>query len=175
MAGSWRIVAGTLVLFSITVASADAFHGRSGSWPSASARPSYYLAAPVYYYYYCPMPAIVVPVPDAIPRYANPTPAPPSSTGEPPLGANDPRAPKIITRSAGANLAAAKDRCRVGFWNLAGRDVMVTIEGKAWSLPKNQVLTFDLERHFTWQVAGQTQQVERVPGNVGAHEVIIRE
>jgi hypothetical protein len=52
---------------------------------------------------------------------------------------------------------------------------MVTIEGKSWSLPKNQVLTFDMDREFTWQIAGHPQHVERIAAGKMAHEVIIRE
>ncbi len=126
------------------------------------------------YYYYCPPTAMITPVPDAYPKYAKPTPAPPSSV-EPPIGSKDPRAPKIMARSIGAGDTASKERCRVGFWNLTGRDVNVTIEGKAWPLPKNQALTFDIERQFTWHVAGRTPRIERVPAGQAAFEVIIRE
>jgi len=172
MAGTWRISLGTIVLVLTLASNVDAFNGRFGLWPSASRNTSYY-SAPVYYYY-CPPDVRVVPVPDARPGYATPTPAPPS--GEPPLGASDSRLPKITTtRSLDSALSSTKDRCRVGFWNLSGHDVMVTVEGKAWSLPKNQVLRFDIERQFTWQVAGQSQHVERVPDGQGVHEVIIRE
>jgi hypothetical protein len=87
------------------------------------------------------------------------------------LGKSDPRMPKIIARSADG----VKDRCRVGFWNLSGRDVKVTIEGKAYSLPRNQSLTFDMDRQFTWQTAGKTAQIQRVPAGQSTYEVLIRE
>jgi hypothetical protein len=140
---------------------------------AAPSRATYYMAMPATYYYCWPVlpAATVLPVPDAYPKYAAPTAAPPSPTSEPPLGTGDSRLPKIITKSP----EAAKNRCRVGFWNLSGREVAVTIEGKGYSLPRNQVLTFDMDRQFTWQVAGKTPQIQRVPEGQAAFEVLIRE
>ena len=169
MAGNWRFALVALTMISFGVPAVHAFNGRFGMFTSPS-RTSSYMAIPAVNYYCVPTPT-VMPVPDAYPKYATPTPAPPSSTSEPPLGANDPRMPKIVVKSADAK----KDRCRVGFWNLAGRDLSVTIEGKAYSLPKNQVLTFDMDRQFTWQVAGKTPQIQRVPDSQPAYEVLIRE
>ncbi len=181
MARARRISLGVLAVFSLLASSAEAFHGRFGGWSAApyqSAYYSYYYAPPVSYYYHCApwyAPATVVPVPDARPYYAAPTPAPPSGI-EPPTGAGDPRMPKITTtRSLGASVESSKQSCRVGFWNLAGHDVTLTIEGKTWSLPKNQVLTFTIDRQFTWQSSGQPQHVERVPEGQASYEVLVRE
>jgi hypothetical protein len=173
MAGISRIALLALLLGTIAVSTADAFGGRMSMFSSASRATTSYMAIPMTYYYHCwPAPtATVLPVPDAYPRYAAPTPAPPSPTKEPPIGGTDPRMPKIIARTP----ESAKERCRVGFWNLSGRDMSVTIEGKAWSLAKNQVLTFDMERQFTWQIAGKTPQMQRVPEGLASFEVLIRE
>jgi hypothetical protein len=171
MAGSWRLLATAVVITTLVASTADAFGFRFGLG-AGSMRSSSYSAAPIYYYY-CPPGPTIVPVPDAHPKLAIPTPAPPSGTVEPSLGSTDPRLPKIITRSADAELA--KDRCRVGFWNLTGRDVVVTIEGKTMPLAKNQALRFDLNRQFSWQMAGRSQIVERVPVGENVYEVIIRE
>jgi hypothetical protein len=149
---------------------------------------SYYYVVP--YYYYCPPPPMVIAVPDARPGYAIPTPAPPSPlspTAEPPLqkgptkAVNDPCLPVIVTSRAfgGSQVPGAapltKDRCRVGFWNLSGRDVTLVIDGKAWQLFKDRAVTLDLDRHFAWQIQGGTQRVERLPEGLAAHEVLIRE
>lgn len=163
---TWRIALLAL-LFGALVSSADAFGGRFGMFSSASRAPGAMVAPATYHYYCWPAPAMVIPVPDAYPKYAAQTPAP---TGEPPMGA-EPRLPKIIARSP----ETAKGRVRVGFWNLSGRDVSLTIEGKAWNLSKNQVLTFDMDRQFTWQAAGKTAQIQRVPEGQSAFEVLIRE
>ena len=193
MAGFGRSLFSVLVAWFLLTSSADAFNGRFGMGRAPSASSSYaaipatYLAIP---YYYCPPTPTVIPVPDARPGYANPVPAPPSTTGEPPLQKgvmppaktlNDPRMPVIVTSHAqsGALSAAAspipKDRCRVGFWNLSGRDVTLVIDGKAMSLAKDRAVTLDLERQFAWQVSGRSQHVERVGEGQETHEVVIRE
>ena len=172
MAGSWRI---SLVLASLflIVPSVSAFGGRLGSY-SAPQRVSYYWVAPVYYY--CPTGPIVIPVPDApYMKYANPTAAPPSSTGEPPLQktTSNSAAPVIIATRAPLD-KSGPDRCRVGFWNLTGRDVTLTVDGKSSTLPRNRSVTMDLAHEFTWQIEDDTQHVERLSAAQAAHEVVIR-
>jgi len=184
MAGAWRLSFCVVTVSMLAASSANAFGSRVGPWRSP-ATVSYYYVVP--YYYYCPPLPIVIPVPDARPSYAIPTPAPPSTTGEPPLqigpakAVNDPRLPEIVTSHAlgGGQLPGAaplpKNRCRVGFWNLSGRDVTLVIDGKARQLSKNQAVTLDLDRQFAWQIQGRTQRVERVPEGLAAHEVLVRE
>lgn len=165
----------SLGLTLILASTASAFGGR-GWWRAPVATAHYYVIP------YCP-PAVhaipVTPVPAAPPRsiYAVPTPAPPSQTIEPP-----PITPKmppvkelnapIIGTQTSASLAP--DRCRVGFWNLSGRDVTLTIDGKSWTLQRNRAVTVDLGREFSWQVDQQSRRVERVPAALNAHEVVIR-
>lgn len=182
MVGSSRLVLGVVVSL-IAISNADAFGGRFGWWRSPPAV-SYYYAVP--YPMWCP-PAVpmVVPVPDAAPRWANPVAAPPSQSPEPPLQkpmklTGDPRMPVITASHAlGGNYvpgkAPAGDRCRVGFWNLTGRDVTIHVEGKAVTVAKDKAVTVELDRQFTWQIAGQTQHIERVPDGQASHDVIMRE
>ena len=180
MAGFWRLSlsVGITALFAASIA--HAFNGRLGMSRVATVSQSYVLP---YSYYYCPTSPTVIPVPDARPGQAIPTPAPASSTAEPPLQkkvANDPRMPLIVTSHAiGGNYVPGsslpKDRCRVGFWNLAGREVTLVIEGKAYTLPKDRAVTLDLERQFAWQVAGRSQHVERIAEGQASHEVVIQE
>jgi hypothetical protein len=184
MAGAWRLSLCVVTASMLAASSANAFGSRLGPWRSP-ATVSYYYAVP--YYYYCPPLPMVIPVPDARSGYAIPTPAPPSSTPEPPLqkapakAVTDPRLPVIVVSHAlgGSHVAGAaplpKDCCRVGFWNLSGRDVTLVINGKAWNLSKNRAVTLDLDRQFAWQIQGGTQHVERVPQGQSAHEVLIRE
>jgi len=175
MAGSWRLPLCVLAITLLAASTASSFHGRFGMMRPPTV--SNYYAVPIY----CPPGPTVIPVPDA-PRmpYAKPTAAPPSSTGEPPLAApkasNDPRKPVIATSHAqGTSKAPAKDRCRVGFWNLSGHEVTVTIDGRTITLAKDRAATFDLEREFTWQVSGRPQNVERLPEGQATHEVLIRD
>ncbi len=175
MAGLGRII---LVVVVASIVSVSTAHGFNGRWRQPAPSVSYYYAVP---FYYCPPLPVVIPVPDAKPPLARPTPAPPSATKEPPLQkmtADDPRMPVIVTShaSGGAPVGPiAKDRCRVGFWNLSGRDVTLTIDGKAMKLAKDRAVTLDLDRQFAWQVEGLPQHVERVADGQVTHEVVIRE
>ena len=127
-------------------------------------------------------------MPDPIPAPPSPTPPPrkqPVKDVRPPAPAG-PAAeggtrPAIVTTRALANgyipgaTPLAKDRCRVGFWNVTGRDVTLTVGGKAWPLAKDRSLTLDLERQFTWQIDQEPQHVERIPDVQSTHEVVLRE
>jgi hypothetical protein len=181
MAGAWRLT--LCVVASLLVASSASAGGRVAWWSSPPTVSYYYYEMPMTYWYYCPPVQVqrprVIPVPDALPKSA-----PPSTTNEPPLQkktSNDARMP-VITASHSAdgnyvpgNAPLAKDRCRVGFWNLSGRDVTLMIDGKSWKLAKDRAITVDLERQFAWQVEGQPQHVERVGEGQSAYEVVIRE
>jgi hypothetical protein len=166
MAGSWRLLLCVAVVSLCVTSGASAFGGRS-SRSQAAPSVSYYYAQP--YYYYCPSAPLVIPVPDA-----RPTPAPPSQTKEPPMqkATSDALPPVILATHASP---VGKDRCRVGFWNLTGRDVTLTIDGKARTLPKNQEVTLELASQFAWQIDQQAQHIERVPTGQGVFEVVIRE
>ena len=185
MAGISRMLFCVLLTMSFGASSATAFGGRLFGW-GGSTTTHYYYASPAYGsmpYMYCPPYAspspMVIPVPDA-----RPTPAPPSQTGEPPLqkkASYDPRMPVIVTSHAsGGNYSTgstplAKDRCRIGFWNLTGRDITLTVDGKSWKLAKDRALTLDLPHQFTWQADGRLQHVERIAEGQTSQEIAIRE
>ena len=179
MVGLRRVLC-VVVTLPIAATAADAFGGRLGGGSSTPARPvsySYYVAPVTYWYYYCPPTPMVLPVPATQPTYARPTPAPPSQTPEPPLQKmiSDPRAPVVITTRSPSSMPSDKDRCRVGFWNLTNRDVTLTIDGKAWTVPANRTITLETGRQFTWQIGQKAQHVERVADGLATHEVVIRE
>ncbi|MSQ97083.1 MAG: hypothetical protein EXR98_21370 [Gemmataceae bacterium] len=185
MAGTSRLALGVFASLLLIVSSADAFGGRFGI-----RRSSAYYSVPSTSGFWLdpnclPLPK-VLPVPDAgrTQKFATPTTAPPSPTAEPPLQkktSNDPRMPVITTAHSlpsGFVPGAAplpKERCRVGFWNLSGREVTLTVDGKTWTLTKDRSLTLDLDRQFAWQIAGQALRVERVPEGQAAQEVLIRD
>jgi hypothetical protein len=185
MAGLWRLAFCVIALGLMTATGVQA-GGRVVVWSAPPIVTYYYYAVPtpvwVMPYYSC-APVIVVPrvipVPDA-----RPTAAPPSSTGEPPLlkkTSNDPRAPVIVTSHAiGSNFVPgkaplAKGFCRVGFWNLSGREVTLVIDGKVRTLAKDRSVTLDLDREFSWQIEGRLQHVERVAEGQATLELVIRE
>jgi hypothetical protein len=63
---------------------------------------------------------------------------------------------------------------RVGFWNITGRDVTLSIDGRTRNLAKDRAITVDVERSFTWQVNDGALHTERVPTEQNTFEVIIR-
>lgn len=181
MTGSWRSVLAAGMLVLVFTATTSAF-GRQQSWGSTY--------VPVVEYPYCPIyvPMIrpmVMPIP-----YASPRPAPPSGNApaprkkeppvikpvekEPPLGKPQ-KAPTIIeSRSSGGNYAGSSERCKVGFWNLTGRDVQLKINGETRLLAKDRALTLELDRAFVWQIDQQEPASERVPPNQTFFEVVLR-
>ncbi len=102
----------------------------------------------------------VVPGPPASPVYATPTPAPPSTTAEPPTQAKPRRAPAVHeSRSLSTGSANAvsrgrpeQGRCRAGFWNVTGRDLKLTVNGQQRFLPRDRALTLEVDRQFSWQM-----------------------
>jgi hypothetical protein len=142
-----------------------------------------------------PLPRINVP-----PRqpFATPFPAPPQSgpplpappqpapglpppprrqTTEPPVDAK--RTPTITESRFPGEVApaAAKvpaGRARVGFWNITGRDITLTIDGKARTVSKDRAVTFELGRSFAWQVDDGAPRSEQVPEGQNTLELVIR-
>ncbi len=180
-----RVGFGCLALLVLIVPMASGFGGRFAGGKSVKSV-SYYVPYTYYVelipYYFCPpMAPRIVPVPDV-----KPTTAPPIQTNEPPLKQPQPvkatdtlQAPIIITtQSLGAFTPGAtpipKDRCRVGFWNLSGHDVTLTIDNRTMMLAKDRALTIDLDRQFAWQADQQPQHVERIVDGQSTHEIVIR-
>jgi len=124
-------------------------------------------------------------IPFAPPRPAPPSPEPPTGkTSEPPLGksmslrsADDSkRAPQIVeTRGPAVAPPLGKERCKVGFWNVSGRDIDLVVAGKTHTLQKDRALTLEVDRQFSWQVAGRAAAQERVPEEKAFHEIVLRE
>ena len=94
---------------------------------------------------------------------------------------NPVRGPKITeSRYAGGNLATdkqpapAKELCRVGFWNLTGRDVTLVVDGQTHFLRKDHAVTLDLTRQFAWKMDQGEPRNERVPADRPSHEIVLR-
>lgn len=186
MAGTLRWT-GALVGFLGVASAVQAFGwGRSSASRSAPVAyvPAVYAPAPMMAPWLC-VPSVPTPRVAPLPRtitvapLAAPKSAPPSGkTAEPPL---DPkRAPVIIeSRSFGGAFlpqgpAPSAGRCRVGFWNVTGRDVTLTVNGQARTLSKDRALTVELDRTFGWQIDSGAAHAERVPDEQTSFEVIIR-
>jgi hypothetical protein len=149
----------------------------------AVATVSYY--APAWQVYAVPAPVVCAPgaaVPVTVPAgplYAVPTPAPPSQTVEPPP-AKTGAGPAVTEARAGAVLktvAAAstgKARVQVGFWNVSGRDLTLTIDGQPYALPRNRSITLDLGRQFTWRIDRRAPQSENIAEGNSTLEIVLR-
>jgi hypothetical protein len=113
--------------------------------------------------------------------YAQPRPAP-ASTREPPTDKPAPpgRSPKITESRYAADTAtdkqppASKDHCKVGFWNLTGRDVSLLVDGQSHFLRKDHAMTLDLTRQFAWKMDQGELRSERVPADQRTHEILLR-
>jgi hypothetical protein len=120
-------------------------------------------------------PLVTVPAPFAVP-----TAAPPSSgsqTAEPPLVQGTVKAPKVTESrfQGGTKVVKAEGHCcQVGFWNVSGRGLTLTIDGKKQVLARNQNLTLRLARQFSWQVDQGGVQTEQVPADKNTLEIVIR-
>ena len=160
-------------------------------WSSGYYAPSYY-NGPVYYcvpatpYRVVPLAPTVSDTGARKSPFAQPRSAPAFKTDEPPLDKRDvfKIAPKVTeTRSSkfGGQREKIRDagesspaRYRVGFWNVSGRDISLTVEGTARVLPRNRSITLLVPRDFTWSVDEQAAQSDQVPAGEATHEVIIR-
>lgn len=155
------------------------YHYRIAYWQGYAAPVSY----PVYWVGYAPcQPVMMSAAPRAV--WATPTPAPPSttspSTSEPPLQKPEKKAPTISeSRSHGGNYTVStanmNDVCRVGFWNLSGKDVTIQIGTLVHTVPKDRAVTFEVPRRFSYQMDQQQAQAVEVPGGGTTHEIVIRQ
>ncbi|MBX9679712.1 MAG: hypothetical protein K2X38_13195 [Gemmataceae bacterium] len=188
MVGSFRRFAAVFVVALFASASAHAYCGYAW-YPSAI---PYSYISPIYYstpirsypiysapLWPCPIePTIrVTPLAKETPAPASSAPSPTPTSKEPPLH-NHGKAPTITeSRSVGgayAGVGMVLPRCKVGFWNLTGKEITVRVEGKVQVLPKDRAVTIELDRQFSWQAPGREQTMERVPEDQNAYEVIIR-
>jgi hypothetical protein len=126
-----------------------------------------------------PMPAGVAPMPGRI--YATPTPAPPLGSTTTPPATTPPPAVKESRNYFDAYAVAGREgqpidgqRCRVGFWNNTGRDLVLRIDGKSWTMTTNQGMTLDLRREFVWQVDNREPRQEKVAADQSGMEIVIR-
>ena len=117
--------------------------------------------------------------PLAIPKPAPPSAAPDGQTKEPPLGSAAKKGPTITesrssAASGGGSASAPGAMCKVGFWNLTGRDITLKIDGQTRTLARDRAVTLELARSFVWQADQSEPSREQVPMDEAFHEVIIR-
>ena len=171
-----------------TTSSAHAWWGwrlwGHGYYGSAYYGPAYYSAAyyaPAYYYPVFPVCSTILPVaPPALApdkKLAETVPNP--TTKEPPAGNMLKKGPTVTeARSMARDYARngdGREHCKVGFWNVTGRDVTLKIDGQPRLLPKDRAVTLELGRSFNWQVDQEQAVTEHVPAEQPFHEVILRQ
>ena len=172
-----------------TSSSAHAWWG----WRFWGYGPSYYSPAyygPAYYEYYAPAfsycPSVAVypairPIPKipTVPAKKATETVPVPTTKEPPPSSMLQKGPTVTeSRSTSRDIADGRpgpDHCKVGFWNLTGRDITLRVEGQPRVLAKNRAVTLDLARSFSWQVDQEQATTEQVPAEQRFHEVILRQ
>jgi hypothetical protein len=68
----------------------------------------------------------------------------------------------------------AGERCRVSFWNLAGRPLTVKVDGRSVVLEANRKTTLDLGHHFVWRVDDRDPHAVNVPADESGLEIVVR-
>lgn len=128
--------------------------------------------------------AVYVPgaVAPAGPGLATPRAAPPSS---------EPAAPSTPTKKGpavsesrtsfyGPDLAEAgaarpaAERLPVSFLNLSGRELNLTVDGRAYTLSGGKTLRLGLGRSFVWRVGDREPENERIPDRETGLEIVFR-
>ena len=114
-------------------------------------------------------------------QYAQPVAAPPRTT-EPPLA--DSKKPVVTESHFSADQKAKNktvvsksqkiDYCRVGFWNLTGRQVVLRIDGKGHYVAKNKAITLTVARDFSYQLDGESMESVQVPDEKKTFEIVLR-
>jgi len=119
--------------------------------------------------------SLAVPLP--APPAATPPPAPGSSTPAPP--ANAPKAgvsesAPSTSYYAGPTSPSGNSACTVAFWNYSDRDIILTVDGQRWQLPRAKGITLDVPRAFTWRAGDRGAEQEQVPAGSSGMEIVIR-
>ena len=61
------------------------------------------------------------------------------------------------------------------FWNLAGRDLTLYVEGQAHRLPARQSLKMNLSHDFRWNTENSLPHRQQVPAQESGLEIVLRE
>jgi hypothetical protein len=125
-----------------------------------------------------PPPGVAVPrTPDALPPLSLPPDAPVSPGVKPTEAKSSPLtggpAPRVSVFPA-AGAAPATGLRKVGFYNHTDRDLSLTIEGRAVTLPAKTYLHAHLPASFTWRHGDRPAATETVPADASGVDVLFR-
>jgi hypothetical protein len=143
--------------------------------------------------YYCPVVVYVDPCPTFVPPghqpilgpqprqvpLAAPSAAPPSA-GPIPSDKSRPEVTESKSFYEAFNVRPtssdkpALEQCALGFWNFTGRDVTVSVDGKAQVIPQGKSLKLQVARQFVWQLGGHEALTEKVPMENSGLEIVLR-
>jgi hypothetical protein len=133
--------------------------------PPGGAAPLYAVPVPA-----APSPGLVAPRTQEPPRHPLPEPGVRESSSVPPPESRSYYDGYPSTRS----VALPTERCEVGFWNLSGRDLVLTIDGMTRFVPHGRNVRMDLPREFAWRVDNRPLEIERIPRSENCLEIVIR-
>jgi hypothetical protein len=166
----------------------SAFAHGLGGWRSSAM--SYYYPAPICWQP-CPIYMPICPPPGP----GSAAPAPPGGAPEPPLAAPTAAPPSAGPISPGKGQPEVSesrsfyesfgvqspstdkppaDRCALGFWNLTGRDLTVSVAGQAHIVLRGKTLKLQVGRQFAWRLEGHEPQNETVPMENSGVEIVLR-
>lgn len=120
-----------------------------------------------------PVPA---PAPDALPPLTLPPDTPVAPDAKPTEAKSSPltaREPKVSVFPA-SGVAAERGLRKVGFYNHTDRDLALTIEGKAVTLPAKTYLHAQLPSTFTWAHGDKPAAKETVPADASGVDVLFK-
>jgi hypothetical protein len=80
-----------------------------------------------------------------------------------------------VTVFPAAGAADATGRRKIGFYNYTARDLALTIEGKAVTLPAMSYLHAQLPPTFVWRCADKAAATETVPADATGLDVLMKE
>ncbi|MFM8274601.1 MAG: hypothetical protein ACKODX_20045 [Gemmata sp.] len=126
-----------------------------------------------------PPSAVPVPKTDTLPPLTLPPDSPVAPDAKPveakssPLGATS-RVPKVSVFAAAGEVPTSGLR-KVGFYNHTDRDLSLTIEGKAVTLPAKTYLHAQLPATFIWAHGGRPAARQAVPADATGLDVLFRE
>jgi len=176
----WKILGVVSVLALLLLPTSGSAHGFG--W-GRSSMASYYCPVVVCVdpcLWYVPMVPQVIsgPQPRQVPLAA-PSAAPPSS-GPLQSGKGQPEVTESRSYYEAFNVRPMStdkpsgESCAVGFWNLTGRDVTVSVDGNRQIIPLGKSLKLQVGRQFVWQVGGHEALTEKVPTENSGLEIVLR-
>ena len=117
---------------------------------------------------------------------AQPVSAPPSGDNEPPRAklqvstqnkkpqVRDSKEYDAYPVAHGDKTKATDGRCKVNFWNVSGKSLVLQVGGRRLSLASGRSVTLELDRQFAWQIEGRVEHSQSIPQAESELDILIR-